>query len=129
MERTKLLKDTEEEHEWTLIKINEGVRKILEQIVENPRATDKSALALALKTMLECRRLEELMQARSTIQKVLEKLQAGGGQSESGDDKVGLDIKTPEQIATEFEDSWGKEAEQVPVDYDIETETKTQTDD
>jgi hypothetical protein len=79
--------------------------------------------------MLECRRLEELMQARSTIQKVLEKLQSGGGQSESGDDKVGLDIKTPEQIATEFEDSWGKEAEQAPVDYDIETETKTQTDD
>ena len=65
-------------HEKTLEQINLAVDEIIKDIRQIPRAGDKSLLANALKSLLECRRIEELMLTRSTIQELLSNVMASG---------------------------------------------------
>ena len=65
-------------HEQTLEQINLAVDEIIKDIRQIPRAGDKSLLANALKSLLECRRIEELMLTRSTIQELLSNVMASG---------------------------------------------------
>lgn len=65
-------------HEQTLEQINLAVDEIIKDVRQNPRAGDKSLLANALKSLLECRRIEELMLTRSTIQELLSNVMSSG---------------------------------------------------
>jgi len=65
-------------HEKTLEEINNAVDEVIKDIRQRPKASDKSLLANALKSLLECRRIEELMLTRSTIQELLSNVMASG---------------------------------------------------
>jgi len=121
-----------EEHSYTLQQINSGVRSVLDQINLTGRASDKASLSQALKTLLECRRIEELLQARSTVQRVLERLNQTAGDN-AGQDGEG-EVLSPEAIAKHFADEFGTEPEHKPNDFspentpeEIPTEPETET--
>tara|TARA_R100001082_G_C4364966_1_gene161418 strand:+ start:1836 stop:2141 length:306 start_codon:yes stop_codon:yes gene_type:complete len=80
-------------HEETLGQINLAVDEVIKDIRERPKASDKSLLANALKSLLECRRIEELMLTRSTIQELLSNVMASG-----------TDIVDEKDLASDFFD-------------------------
>ena len=65
-------------HEKTLNEINLAVDEVIKDVRRQPKAGEKAMLANALKSLLECRRIEELMLTRSTIQELLSNVMASG---------------------------------------------------
>ena len=65
-------------HERTLNEINLAVDEVIKDVRKQPKASEKAMLANALKSLLECRRIEELMLTRSTIQELLSNVMASG---------------------------------------------------
>ena len=65
-------------HEKTLNEINLAVDEVISDVRRQPKASEKAMLANALKSLLECRRIEELMLTRSTIQELLSNVMSSG---------------------------------------------------
>ena len=80
-------------HEKTLNEIKLAVDEVITDIRKQPKASEKAMLANALKSLLECRRIEELMLTRSTIQELLSNVMASG-----------TDIVDEKDIASDFFD-------------------------
>tara|TARA_R110002110_G_scaffold295607_2_gene509625 strand:+ start:181 stop:477 length:297 start_codon:yes stop_codon:yes gene_type:complete len=78
-------------HERTLHEINLAVDEVIKDVRKQPKASEKAMLANALKSLLECRRIEELMLTRSTIQELLSNVMASG-----------TDIVNEDSLADEF---------------------------
>ncbi len=119
---TEATSDLRVEHKHTLDQLNSGIRSILDQINLTQRAQDKNSLAQALKTLLECRRIEELLEARSTVQRILERLK--DDPSKAGHSGEG-EVKSPEQIANEFAADFGTAPEHAPSDFSAEDQQET----
>lgn len=108
----------QEEHTKTLVALNLAVSDTLSMVTLSAKATDKAAAANALKILLECRRIEEMMQTRSTIQRVLEKLEDNAGEE-------GIEVLTPEQVAARMQDGFGDVGVTKDADIDVDPETET----